>query len=82
MNPADTMRSFMAQVAKEPNPMETAPEDGTVIIGHIPRNGEGPEIDQAKIVWRDDERGHGWVLADDRDAYVYDPVGWLPDIQP
>ena len=60
-------------------PIATAPCDGTVIRGFIHDEGllASPLV-EARVKWRNDDRGDGWVLADDPDAFVFEPEGWLP----
>lgn len=59
--------------------MLTAPTNGQTIRAFIPDEGEpGNALFEAHIMWRNDERGVGWVLAGDPYAFVFEPIGWLP----
>ena len=51
-------------------PIETAPKDGTRIVGYCPRQAWGPEV---RIVW---SKGKGWKSQ--HGWWSSNPTHWIP----
>ena len=64
-------------------PIETAPKDGTPILGYDPgRTGEG-YFDSVYVVrWMENSWQHGWIEAGGEGYDTYHPTHWMPRPNP